>query len=361
MLKKHGLEIGERPAGDHDEGDPLSAVFLSYDDSPRQDEEIDGGVDYEQEKSDIKIEPKVDLEVLGKELSPGDDHVMAGCDENVGGDDFDAPVKLEDEESVSDATRQSDDVNLDEIQIKKVEKPDPNPPQDSEAAPKRKLGRSRKKYNTAPDNLDCDVTVTKSETGRDILIYGGNTFKPNTAKPPSGEVTHWVCKKKKCRALLSATRRVSGGSAYVLSDTKTEHNHAGPPKSKMGIDDPLVVLKFRKEVWRIIASQPDLKPIGIYLDAIKVLDKETRLRLDYAKVLDFINRMRHKKEEPRKEKVERPKKPKVRHLCDDCGYAAGSAHILRNHSARVHEKGEEKLFCDQCTFATCSKQKLQVN
>ena len=222
-------------------------------------------------------------------------------------------------------------------------------------------GRPKKRYNTSTENLDRNVIVTKSETDRDLLIYKGNTFIVNTTKPGWGDFTHWVCRKSghiRCGARLSAVT-LSGLSGHgVLLDSLTQHNHAAPEEFKMGFWDPLMTIRFRKIIHQIITSQPDLKAIGIYLDATKKLDNDALKTLEFDLAMNLIDRMRRNFKHPKKKAESLPKKPRIQLICETCGYQTKNACILRKHMERRHAENRTFL-CDKCSFSTNYPQHLE--
>ena len=139
------------------------------------------------------------------------------------------------------------------------------------------------------ENLDFNITITKSTRGHDQLVYEGYTYLKLTHQPVSGDVAKWKCTsyystKTNCKAKLNTTL----DGLCILLDSKTEHNHPPPD------DAQLQIIMFREQVKQIANNHPDMKPSEILASAQMLLGTPTSLGIKDESIMRYIQRIKSK-------------------------------------------------------------------
>ena len=150
------------------------------------------------------------------------------------------------------------------------------------------LRKSTASPNRSPENLDFNLTVTRTTRGHDQLVYDNYTYLKTTHQP-QGDIARWKCTsyyatKTGCRAKLHTTMN----GMCVLLDSITEHNHP-PPDEKQ-----LKIILFREQVKQIANNHPEMKPTEILTNARMLLDTPTSLGLKDESIMRYIQRVRSK-------------------------------------------------------------------
>ncbi len=143
------------------------------------------------------------------------------------------------------------------------------------------------KLNRSQENLDFNLTVTRTTRGHEQLLYEGYTYLKLTHQPSLGDTTRWKCTsyyatKTGCRARLHTTL----DGLCVLIDSKTDHNHP-PPDEKQ-----LKIILFREQVKQIANNHPEMRPTEILSNARMLLDTSSSLGLKDESIMRYIQRIK---------------------------------------------------------------------
>lgn len=147
---------------------------------------------------------------------------------------------------------------------------------------------SRIQPNRSQENLDFNLTVTRTTRGHDQLVYDNYTYLKTTHQP-AGDIARWKCtsyyaSKTGCKAKLHTTL----DGLCVLLDSKTDHNHPPPDERK------LKIILFREQVKQIASNHPEMKPTEILTNAQMLLDTPTSLGLKDESIMRYIQRIKSK-------------------------------------------------------------------
>ena len=154
------------------------------------------------------------------------------------------------------------------------------------------------------ENLDFNLTITKTTRGQEQLLYEGYTYLklPHQHHGSGNDVVRWKCTsyyaaKSGCRARLHTTL----DGLCVLLDSKTEeHNHSPPGERR------LKTILFREQVRQLARNHPDMRPQEILTNARMLQEgdeEDQRLGLKDESLLRYIQRVRCKSKKKKEVEV----------------------------------------------------------
>jgi hypothetical protein len=112
---------------------------------------------------------------------------------------------------------------------------------------------SRSGLNKSANNLDFNITMTKTIRGGNQLIYEGYTYRSKYRK--INDNGRWMCSAYRSQMPNSCHAKIRSAldASCILLDSKMEHNHAPPDESRLKLS------MFKEQVKQIVKNHPDME------------------------------------------------------------------------------------------------------